>query len=142
VTPRTLARVRRIDRETGQVPGPALGSAPGGGEKLVRTSILLALLAPLVCGGCFVLDEIDKSSAEFERHSTGSASRSHDAGGPARESGAEERPARSAVSRWWEEARTLVPGEGDGDLVRCRLGRDERFMRSADCRSLGGVAGG
>jgi hypothetical protein len=105
----------------------------------VRASVLLTVLAPLLGAGCFVLDEIDKGRAELDRRSGRSASRSPEAG-EGSEGGVES--ARSVVSRWWQEARALVPGEGDGDLVRCRLGREERFMRSDDCRSLGGVVGG
>ena len=105
----------------------------------MRTSVLVAVLTSLLCAGCFVLDEIDKGSAELERRSPTS---SRTKGTPEAPEQDEERPDRAAVSRWWQEARSLVPGEGDRDLVRCRLEGATQFMRSDDCRSRGGQVGG
>jgi hypothetical protein len=50
--------------------------------------------------------------------------------------------AKSAVDerskQWWQQAKTMTPGEKPAGIVNCRLGDGIRFMSKDDCIVQGG----
>jgi hypothetical protein len=97
---------------------------------------LTCLAALVVASGCFVADELDASDAVLDSISKRptAAKKAEDA---KKGSGEED-----STTNWWKNARSINPGEGSSDLVRCQLGASSQFMRSDDCRARGGTPTG
>jgi hypothetical protein len=103
--------------------------------------VLAAIVASLLCFGCFALDEIDAGQKEMDRYGNkGKPSGDAPAAGKAETATPEER-----AKQWWNSARTFSPREDDAksDVVQCKVAGKLRFMSQADCQNSGGrVAGG
>jgi hypothetical protein len=103
--------------------------------------VLVLIVALTLCGGCFVLDEIDAGQKEMDRYGGRNKAK---AGEAAAKSEEEPSPAQRARA-WWDKARTITPGSDDAksDIVSCKLGGATRFMSQIDCQNSGGrVVGG
>ena len=102
--------------------------------------ILLALLAALLCSGCFVVDEIEKGQAIMEAHSPDSEP--EEAKGSA--AGTAPKNARERLAEYYSKQRArasaALKSDDPGDTVgRCRIQGSTKFLRRADCRIRGGT---
>jgi hypothetical protein len=101
--------------------------------------ILTALLAVLLCSGCFVVDEIEKGRAIMKAHAPESepeVTRKAGGGAPA--------SARQRLAEYYAEQRAKASpasrSDDPGDAVgRCRIRGSTEFLRRADCRIRGGT---
>ena len=103
----------------------------------------LALVATLA-SGCFVFDEIDKGNEIMDSHSP---VRSKDAQAKAAAANSESASADGTPTpeqqqkKWWSSATSLSSADQEPKKdphIRCRIEKDERFMRQSDCLSQGG----
>jgi len=105
--------------------------------------LLLAILAALLCSGCFVIDEIDKGHAIMEAHD-GIENDAEDAEeGPADAKGPSKTP-RERLAEYYAKQRAQAPpatksSDPANDAGRCRVGNTTQFMRRSDCRLRGGT---
>jgi hypothetical protein len=111
--------------------------------RLFATTCLLALAL-----GCGVLEELDKGSAEMDKHSPGARALSEKKAKEAAEKQAKKgeskaggvtAQARDAASKWWSNAKSLAPDETNSDVVRCVLNGSDQYMSRNDCAMRGGV---
>jgi hypothetical protein len=110
-------------------------------QQVVR--ILMVTIAGLLCGGCFVYDEIEKGREIMEAHTPDSVKAARAV--PELENGTgEAKDARGRLSAYYKKqrARASAPIKSDdpGDaLGRCRVGSGTQFMRRSDCALRGGT---
>jgi hypothetical protein len=97
--------------------------------------------------GCSIMEELDKGSAEMDKHSPGAraltAKKAAAAAEKEEKSGAKKvagvtAQARDAASKWWSNARSLAPDETNPEVVRCVLNGKDQYMASHDCQMRGG----
>lgn len=96
--------------------------------------------------GCMVIDELDSAAAKMPSDKSKSSAKKDPKDDPSGESlGAAGRlaAAKNALDersrQWWQEAKTMTPGESKPDgIVRCRLADGLRFMSKDDCIVQGG----
>ena len=108
--------------------------------------LLLCLLIPLLCGGCFVFDEINKGQELMEQHSP----KDIDEEPPPAAASSSRRPKEEpnllvglldSAKAWWKAETAPKPVERDPDdiVVRCDLGDRMQFTRKSDCQVRGGT---
>ena len=111
-------------------------------------SVVCLLVASLLLGvasGCFVNDEMNKSSALIK--GPGAAAPGAAAPGsanaavakPSAGATAAAKPASPAGKSWWETARSLTSEESDESIARCELAGRTEFMLRDDCLARGGA---
>jgi hypothetical protein len=101
--------------------------------------------------GCFVFDEIDKSSSLIKGPAAGgdkaAAAPGAEKGGAAKSAAAKPgasptpapNPAAPNAKGWWQTARTLGSEQSDEGITRCELSGRTEFMLRDDCLARGGV---
>jgi hypothetical protein len=102
--------------------------------------LLLAILAALLCSGCFVIDEIEKGRAIMEAHD-GIENDAEEGSADAKEP---PKTPRESLAEYYAKQRakaaphkkSLDPAD---DVGRCRVGNTTQFMRRSDCRLRGGT---
>jgi hypothetical protein len=102
---------------------------------------LLLTLMGLLCGGCFVLDEIDQGVAIMDSHTPDSQKAK--ALGAAENSDGTPKSARERLNEYYAKQRakastsatTAEPGDKIG---RCQIRGAIHFTRRSDCRLRGG----
>jgi len=97
------------------------------------------LLVALLCGGCFVIDEIDQGRAIMEEHNPKAVLKA-DAKG---EDGAPQ-TARERLDAYYakQRAKASAPAKsaGAGDKIGgCRIDGKVQFTRRSDCQLRGGT---
>lgn len=113
---------------------------------LILRSLLVGLML-VATSGCFVFDEMDKSSDMIKGPSAKEAPSAGGAkvaatpgtakpGDAAKAAGA---PAAPSAKSWWQTARSLGSEESDAGITRCELKGRAEFMQRDDCLSRGGV---
>jgi hypothetical protein len=108
----------------------------------MRLHLIALALAATLSSGCFVFDEIDKGQELMDSHS---ATRNKDAKAKAAAADAKDGDAPATPEekkkQWWASATSLSTADQapkKDPHIRCRIERDERFMRQSDCLSQGG----
>lgn len=98
---------------------------------------LLSLIAiTLLCGGCFVFDEIEAGQEIMEAHSPGTKEAAvEDDGTP--------KSARDKLNSYYakQRAKASAPTKSEDasdKLGQCRIGGRTNFMRRSDCQTRGG----
>ena len=104
---------------------------------------MLLILVGLLCGGCFVIDELDKGTAIMEAHSPRSAKTQAKTGGATSKSDGSPRSARERLNEYYAKQRAKAPGSAatadPGDEVgRCVIRGTTHYTRRSDCRLRGG----
>ncbi len=101
--------------------------------------LALLLLVALLCGGCFVMDEIDDGLAIMEEHNPGPVT-------PSAATGSDGAPksARESLNEYYAKQRakasTPTKSEDAGDVAgQCRIGGSVQFTRRSDCQLRGGT---
>jgi hypothetical protein len=111
------------------------------------TALLVATLLGVAPLGCFVGDELNKST-EIADHAVAARKRQADlAAGKdvekpqevAKAPAGDGKPAPPKGAAWWKTAVTLGSEESTADIVSCKLSRGVEFMERDDCLSRGGV---
>jgi hypothetical protein len=107
----------------------------------VRLHLVALALAASLSTGCFVLDELDKGNAILDAHASKASKDKKAAAEAAANKG--EKPATPEEKRkqWWSSASSLSTADQapkEDPHIRCRIEKDERFMRRSDCLSQGG----
>jgi hypothetical protein len=104
--------------------------------------LVLCLMVALLCGGCFVFDEIEQGQAIMAAHSPKSE-RQED---PAKPDGVEGagKTARERLTEYYAKQRAKAgpPKTSDdpGDSIgQCRIGSSTSFLRRYDCQLRGGT---
>jgi hypothetical protein len=107
--------------------------------------ILLLILVGLLCGGCFVLDELDQGMAIMEAHTPQSTKAMANAGVPgmAESDDGSPKSARERLNEYYAKQRAKAPGSAKtaepGDKVgRCQIRGAVHYTRRSDCRLRGG----
>lgn len=130
------------------------GSRPGWPHARVRAArphVALALVLTLAVGlsgttGCMVMDELDSAAAKMpsdKRKQQKKPDPSGESLGAAGRLAAAKNALDERSKKWWQEAKTLTPGEGEPKgVVRCRLPEGLRFMTQEDCLVQGGRVAG
>jgi hypothetical protein len=105
--------------------------------------LLLAILAVLLCSGCFVLEEIDKGHEIMKAHD-GIDNEAEESGeGVADAKGPPKTPSERLAEYYAKQrAKASEPGKSMNpadDVGQCRIGNSVQFMRRSDCRLRGGT---
>jgi hypothetical protein len=109
----------------------------------VRLHLVALALAASLSTGCFVLDELDKGNAILDAHASKAskdAKAKAAAEAAANKGGAPATPEEKR-KQWWSSASSLSTADQapkEDPHIRCRIEKDERFMRRSDCLSQGG----
>jgi hypothetical protein len=110
-------------------------------------ALALAVAAALALG-CGILDELDKSSAEMDKHSPAAraaaeakkkAEAEKKAGTASAAGKGLASQAKQTASQWWGKATSLAPDETDESIVRCVINGSEQYTRQQDCQMRGGI---
>jgi phage-related minor tail protein len=116
---------------------------------ICRSLLVAGLLGAAT--GCFVFDEIDKSSALIKGPAAGgdkaAAAPGAVKGGAAKSAAAKPgadattaaKPAAPSEKGWWQTARTLGSEQSEEGITRCELAGRAEFMLRDDCLARGGV---
>ena len=106
---------------------------------------MLLIFVGLLCGGCFVLDEIDQGMAIMEAHTPQSKKAKANAGVPgmAESDDGSPKSARDRLNEYYAKQRAKAPGSAatadPGDEVgRCVIRGTTHYTRRSDCRLRGG----
>jgi len=108
--------------------------------------ILLLMLVGLLCGGCFVFDEIDQGMAIMDSHTPDSqrAKAKVEAVGTAENADGTPKSARERLNEYYAKQRAkasaLVKTSAEpGDkLGRCQIRGAIHYTRRSDCQTRGG----
>jgi hypothetical protein len=105
--------------------------------------LLLAILAALLCSGCFVIDEIEKGQAIMGAHD-GKENDAEDAEEGSADAKGPPKTPRESLAEYYEKQRAQAPPptkslDPSDDVGRCRVGNTTQFMRRSDCRLRGGT---
>lgn len=112
----------------------------------LRHALALAALALLVAlsgtSGCMVMDELDSAAAKMpsakQPKKTGKDDPSGESLGAAGRLAAAKSSLNARSQKWWQEAKTITPGEKNEGIVQCRLPEGAQFMSRDDCIVQGG----
>ncbi|MEZ4332119.1 MAG: hypothetical protein R3F35_10215 [Myxococcota bacterium] len=108
----------------------------------------LALAIALSAGtGCMVMDELDSAAAKMPSDKSKKQDPKRDPSGESLGAAGRLAAAKSALDerskQWWQEAKTMTPGESKpAGVVRCRMSDGLRFMAKDDCLVQGGRVDG
>jgi hypothetical protein len=104
--------------------------------------VLLLVLCGLLVSGCFVFEEIDKGMEIMEAH-TPAANKKKQEQDALAESGEKPPTYAEKVGGWFENAKSLAPGDSTSadPLIACRTGGRTLFTKRADCLARGGQPG-
>jgi hypothetical protein len=92
-----------------------------------------------LCGGCFVIDEIDQGRALMEEHNPGPATATEATGSDGTPKSARER-LNEYYAKQRAKASSPAKSEDASDAVgKCRIGGSVQFMRRTDCNLRGGT---
>ena len=105
--------------------------------------ILLLTLVGLLCGGCFVLDQIDQGLDVMETHTPDSEKAKAAVVGSDEKADGSPKSARERLNEYYAKQRSQAPGSvttaDPGDKVgRCRIRGTTQFTRRSDCLLRGG----
>jgi len=106
--------------------------------------ILILTLVGLLCGGCFVIDEIDQGRAIMDAHTPDSEKAKAESIGTAGNGEGTPKSARERLNDYYAKQRANAPAPATtadpGDKVgRCRIRGATQFTRRSDCRLRGGT---
>lgn len=96
--------------------------------------LLACLLLSSFSTGCWVIEEIDAGQELLEKHSAKV------------EEVEEEDPDKEWAfmekldPEYWAKARTITKGEGNSDIVNCKVGGSTQFMKKSECAGRNGIA--
>ncbi len=114
--------------------------------RLLRRAVALAVLALFVAlsgtSGCMVMDELDNAAAKMpdkkQTKKTGKEDPSGESLGAAGRLAAAKSALNARSQKWWQEAKTMTPGQVNEGIVQCRLPEGAKFMSRDDCIVQGG----
>jgi hypothetical protein len=99
----------------------------------------IALLT-LGLSGCWVMDELDKSSKKIDMYTGKSAEKAQEEEPVVLPKGKRQRLGDYFANQ--KNARTLTKGQLPGDIVSCKLGSSTQFMKQSECLHRGGIPQG
>ena len=104
--------------------------------------LLLAILAVLLCSGCFVLEEIDKGHEIMKAHD-GIDNEAEESGEGVADAKGPPKTSSERLAEYYakQRARASAPTKSEDasdKLGQCRIGGSTRFMRRSDCQTRGG----
>jgi hypothetical protein len=113
---------------------------------LGRAFVALALALALATSGtlgCMVMDELDNAAAKMpdpanSKKKDPKSDPSGESLGAAGRLAAAKNALDERSKKWWQEAKTMTPGEKPAGIVRCRMEGGTRFMAKDDCIVQGG----
>lgn len=102
--------------------------------------IAMAFLALVLGSGCFVFEELDAAHDTLDSITHDDPSETPEPGfAPTPDS--EPLPGTQELAKWWQKAKSMIPGERDPSIVRCETRDGVQFMRAKDCEMRGGRTG-
>ena len=101
------------------------------------------MLVGLLCGGCFVLDEIDQGLAVMDSHTPDSEKVKTEAVGSTTNADGSAKSARKRLDEYYAKQRATAPestktADPGDEIGRCRIRGTTHFTRRSDCRLRGG----
>lgn len=131
---------------------PSRPARPRAHGRVASSGVALALVVALVVAvsattGCMVMDELDSAAAKMPSTKSKKKDPKQDPSGESLGAAGRLAAAKSALDerskKWWQEAKTMTPGEGKpAGVVRCRTSDGTRFMAKDDCLVQGGRVDG
>lgn len=107
--------------------------------------VLILLACALLCGGCFVFDELDHGQELMKQLGPGkNAAKKEAPAAPEEQQTASDGPGvLDRLGAWWDDVTEPEPAAPDPDdeIVACRIHGSTEFMRVSDCQLRGGRAG-
>ena len=102
---------------------------------------MLLIVVSQLCGGCFILDEIEKGRELMRQHSPDTAAEAQVSGADANNGN---KTARQRLADYYakQRAKASAPAASDDPsdmLGSCKIGKKTRFTRRSDCELRGGV---
>ncbi|MFQ5417349.1 MAG: hypothetical protein ACE5FL_09925 [Myxococcota bacterium] len=103
--------------------------------------LVFLIVASLLCGGCFAMDEIEKGRELMEMHnpSTPEDFQSGDSGGKDVKKSARQRLSEYYARQRAKAAPRTVSDDPSDAVGACRIGEKTRFTRRSDCELRGGT---